>query len=302
MEGCSLSRQCGRLPHRTPRVTPRVGPQPGPSRQGLPSKPNCWVCLNQPPQYKEITRKTLQKQFSYPVTLNPTLDGFKLCLNIYASFSIAAAAHLDFTAKFGLEKSLWTIFLSPRPAAARYHKACDSRPGAGHIPPRRSHHLTQEVFIAEDGVHRIIKLKHRETPPWHRRFAARCPWVVAPRHVLHLQEPGGPRQLPHSRHQHLPLQSQAQKVPPAALRRPHLLTAPCFLDADGERARPVWGEGKQLGAEPLAACGSILPAPGGFGMSTLRQTLPQLRFSSPAWLGAAHLPPSPVGSCSSQCQ
>lgn len=46
--------------------------------------------------YKETSWKTLQKRFSYPITLKPTLDGLKQCLNIYTSFSIAAAAYLDF--------------------------------------------------------------------------------------------------------------------------------------------------------------------------------------------------------------
>uniref|UniRef100_A0A663LMD0 Galactokinase 1 n=1 Tax=Athene cunicularia TaxID=194338 RepID=A0A663LMD0_ATHCN len=67
-------------------------------------------------------------------------------------------------------------------------------------------------------------------PPLRRRFAARYPQVVAPPHVLHLQEPGGLCQLPHSRRQHLLLQSQAQKVPPVALRCPHLPAAARFLD------------------------------------------------------------------------
>lgn len=66
------------------------------------------------------------------------------------------------------------------------------------------------------------------------------------RPVPHLQEPGGLCQLPHGPRQHLPLQSQAQEASPPALRRPRPLTAPGPPDADGQRARPVWGQGKRL--------------------------------------------------------
>lgn len=177
-EWCSLAKQHSRLPHRTPCRTPRVGPQPGHSHQGLPSKPDCWVRLNQHPWSKEVTRKTLQKQFSYPMTLNPTLDGFKPCLNIYTTFSIAAAAYLDFIANIGSEKVILDYF-APLPRQQRSAiMPVTAAPGAGYIPPRRSHRLTQEVFIAEDGAHRIIKLKHRESSPLQGRFAAHRPWVA----------------------------------------------------------------------------------------------------------------------------
>lgn len=52
----------------------------------LPSKPDCWVCLNQHPWYKEITRKTLQKQFSYPMTLKPTLGIQTIFKYVYVFF------------------------------------------------------------------------------------------------------------------------------------------------------------------------------------------------------------------------
>ena len=79
------------------------------------------------------------------MTLNPTLDGFKPCLNIYTSFSITAAAYSGFTAKFGLEKSQWTIFLPPSqqrgavtPATATPGQVTSRLAGATVLPRRSS--------------------------------------------------------------------------------------------------------------------------------------------------------------------
>lgn len=79
------------------------------------------------------------------MTLKPTLDGFKLCLNIYTSFPTTAAAYLDFTAKFGLEKSQWTIFLPPpqqhgavMPATTTLGQVTSCLGGATVLPRRSS--------------------------------------------------------------------------------------------------------------------------------------------------------------------
>lgn len=114
------------------------------------------------------------------------------------------------------------------------------------------------------------------------------PW--GPR-VLHLQEPGAACQLPQGRRQHLPLQRRAQEAAATALRCQRLGAGRGSLDAEGERIRPARREGKEvwglaLGEHPRCSWG--------------------FWGERGAWLRfdpiVAHLPPSPWGSCSRQCQ
>lgn len=162
MECCSLSRQCSHL-----------NPLCHPSAQAHLTWPPLKASLGLLKPESLVQRNNMEDT-SERISLSHAIKANLRWIQILSKYlhlffpPITAATYLVSSAKFGLEKSQWTL---PPPL-----QQCSAITQA-----RVSHHLTPEIFTAEDGAPRIIKLKHSETAQISRRFAAHRPWVAAPR-------------------------------------------------------------------------------------------------------------------------